>query len=697
MVFDPATIFFSYSRTDAAFVLKIAKALRKDGASLWIDQLDIPSGARWDEAVESALRDCSCLVVVLSPASAGSQNVMDEVGYALEERKTVIPLVIAPCNIPFRLKRIQHIDFAAAGYDAGYRELLGAVRRVQPVRRAAPAQPPPSRFIPPIHTQPQEPVAPPPSRAPPPPPPRPEQPAGRQARPWRSEPPAPPPRPPVPTAPQSMQSAAVLPARPPEAPPPRRPEAPPPQSVPEPPPPPQTAPVAELPPEPVFVPPPEPVYAPPPEPRVEEPMQRIEPSFMAEPAPPMETFEAQAPPDEVSAEASEEPVAEAPRRRGPGRIAVAALGLAVVAGIGYALLPSTRQPAGTRTQEASPTVAANGGAPAAPPTGAASAPERPVQQGGIGSTLPASDAALAQEAARNAAGANAGAPAGQSAAPPQQRPTQVAAAEPEKAPKPVAPRPPVTVKPPERQASAAPVVKPTEPAAETPQAPAAAQPKASEAAPAQPDPAAGKADEAPKVAEAAPSARPQDQAPRLADATPAAKPTEAAEEAVPAPATPAAEDAKPAEKPAASAAPAETVASAAPNPQPTAKGDDGQLRDLVNRYVAAQNRADISGLLALYDDRVDFLGNRIANHDFIRRYRQEFYRQWPQVETHVIGPVDIKWADAKNADVSFTTFIHVRNPALSNPGKARSDLHVRQVNGKMKIVSERQTVLDTPS
>lgn len=48
-------IFISYSRADAEFALKLAKDLRSAGADIWIDQLDIVSGERWDEAVEEAL------------------------------------------------------------------------------------------------------------------------------------------------------------------------------------------------------------------------------------------------------------------------------------------------------------------------------------------------------------------------------------------------------------------------------------------------------------------------------------------------------------------------------------------------------------------------------------------------------------------------------------------------------------------
>jgi hypothetical protein len=107
----PARTFISYAREDAEFALTVAKELRAAGAKVWLDQLDISPGQRWDRAVEDALHSCPSLLVVLSPASVDSANVMDEVSFALEEQKAVIPVVYQDCKIPFRLRRLQHVDF----------------------------------------------------------------------------------------------------------------------------------------------------------------------------------------------------------------------------------------------------------------------------------------------------------------------------------------------------------------------------------------------------------------------------------------------------------------------------------------------------------------------------------------------------------------------------------------------------------
>src|SRR4051812_26362162 len=103
--------FFSYSRKDSEFVKRLASDLKNTSANVWLDQLDISPGSPWDESIQNALNEAHGLIVILSGTSAKSQNVMDEVSYALSRGKKVVPLMIEECQIPFRLARLQYIDF----------------------------------------------------------------------------------------------------------------------------------------------------------------------------------------------------------------------------------------------------------------------------------------------------------------------------------------------------------------------------------------------------------------------------------------------------------------------------------------------------------------------------------------------------------------------------------------------------------
>jgi hypothetical protein len=116
-------IFFSYSRMDSPFALKLAKDLRESGADIWIDQLDIQAGSHWDAAVEKALNTAACVLVIISPFSTSSTNVMDEVSFALETGKKIVPVMLEECPPPFRLRRLQRIDFTK-DYNTGLTQLL---------------------------------------------------------------------------------------------------------------------------------------------------------------------------------------------------------------------------------------------------------------------------------------------------------------------------------------------------------------------------------------------------------------------------------------------------------------------------------------------------------------------------------------------------------------------------------------------
>jgi hypothetical protein len=117
--------FISYSRADSSFAVRLAKDLKSAGFDVWLDQLDIPTGARWDDEVEIALDLCKTFVIVLSPESLQSQNVKDEIGFAIDSGKEILPLRIKSGDIPFRLRRFQYVDFSKRSYQDGLKEVKG--------------------------------------------------------------------------------------------------------------------------------------------------------------------------------------------------------------------------------------------------------------------------------------------------------------------------------------------------------------------------------------------------------------------------------------------------------------------------------------------------------------------------------------------------------------------------------------------
>ncbi len=120
---ESTTYFISYAREDADFALRLAQDLREAGAQVWIDQLDIKTGERWARSIERAVTKCSGLIFILSPDSITSDNVMDEVDYALDMDKKVLPVMFRQVDLPFRIRRRHYVDFTE-GYDNGLIRLM---------------------------------------------------------------------------------------------------------------------------------------------------------------------------------------------------------------------------------------------------------------------------------------------------------------------------------------------------------------------------------------------------------------------------------------------------------------------------------------------------------------------------------------------------------------------------------------------
>ena len=124
-------VFFSYAREDGDFARRLASDLRSAGANLWIDQLDIRPGEHWDGAIEAALNECPAFLIVLSPRSVASQNVKDEVHFALEKGKKILPIMMEECELPFRLRRLQYMDFTT-DYDAALSACIAHLKSLFP-------------------------------------------------------------------------------------------------------------------------------------------------------------------------------------------------------------------------------------------------------------------------------------------------------------------------------------------------------------------------------------------------------------------------------------------------------------------------------------------------------------------------------------------------------------------------------------
>jgi CRP-like cAMP-binding protein len=123
----PATVFLSYARDDEAFVTRLANQLLKHGIDVWLDRYRIDPGRSWARQIGEALDHCQIMLLVLSPAAIASENVDDEWNYFLDQKKKVVSALHQPCKIPYRLSKLQYVDFHTMDHDKAVARLVATL------------------------------------------------------------------------------------------------------------------------------------------------------------------------------------------------------------------------------------------------------------------------------------------------------------------------------------------------------------------------------------------------------------------------------------------------------------------------------------------------------------------------------------------------------------------------------------------
>jgi TolB-like protein len=135
-----ADIFISYSRQDSEQAQLLTELLTSAGLSVWIDQVGIIGAEKWATEIVEGINACSTFLLLISPNSVTSENVLRELSLASEKRKRVLPVdlesVRLPSSFEYPLAGIQRV--AIANFDAILRAHKYGVTRmvVKDVRKS---------------------------------------------------------------------------------------------------------------------------------------------------------------------------------------------------------------------------------------------------------------------------------------------------------------------------------------------------------------------------------------------------------------------------------------------------------------------------------------------------------------------------------------------------------------------------------
>lgn len=129
----PKHIFMSYSRRDAAIMVRLRDDMQDERLIVWTDEALTPGDSSWQMAIENAIENAGCVVVILSPDAKKSEWVRAELQYAQMQKVTIFPLLARgneATAVPLALTGAQFLDVRSENlYAAGVPKLIVHLQR----------------------------------------------------------------------------------------------------------------------------------------------------------------------------------------------------------------------------------------------------------------------------------------------------------------------------------------------------------------------------------------------------------------------------------------------------------------------------------------------------------------------------------------------------------------------------------------
>jgi hypothetical protein len=99
-------LFVSYSHKDKPRIEPIVSMIEQTGRKVWIDRTDITGQAGWAGQIVRAIRQSRAVVLMASPNSYASDQVVRELYLAMNHKKPIVPIEIEPAELPDELQYI---------------------------------------------------------------------------------------------------------------------------------------------------------------------------------------------------------------------------------------------------------------------------------------------------------------------------------------------------------------------------------------------------------------------------------------------------------------------------------------------------------------------------------------------------------------------------------------------------------------
>ena len=96
-------VFISYSHRDAELVFPLITQLQNRGLRVWYDE-GIEVGSHWDYVIPQHIQDSACMICFITDSFLKSENCLDEMHFAREEKKGPLIVYMEQVNLPVALR-----------------------------------------------------------------------------------------------------------------------------------------------------------------------------------------------------------------------------------------------------------------------------------------------------------------------------------------------------------------------------------------------------------------------------------------------------------------------------------------------------------------------------------------------------------------------------------------------------------------
>jgi hypothetical protein len=122
-----------------------------------------------------------------------------------------------------------------------------------------------------------------------------------------------------------------------------------------------------------------------------------------------------------------------------------------------------------------------------------------------------------------------------------------------------------------------------------------------------------------------------------------------------------------------------------------------EILSFIDKYISRGNSRDLQGVISLYSDRVDYFRAGNVSKQFIYKDKVKYYKRWPSMQVTFLSLDSIQDVPGKPNEkvarytIDFDVYNYQTNKGIK--GRAINTIKIQRVNGKLKIISDKQKVL----